>query len=287
VNERLHFIPQHNQPTQGFFPLTMATQTSNILKYATRGARTLTEHFGRRQVTTNLLCAKGISVSRNFGTRQNDGFLISEKDEFAANPEPLLAYAYAYDYDDGEEDGSMNSANTFSSTARSARGATIYDVTNRRSGGPLASAGGGPPDSRGPSSSAPYPPPSSMASGKGRNIGGGGNGRHRCPKCGTTVTFRCDYEENTFYCASCSSWFAVSPSTIMSREEEKGEDGSPYEEFMGKTRPRNVAEPEIMMRHVSVNSDLQESPFFFISFHVYMLICVAGTGAPSAVCTRS
>ena len=28
---------------------------------------------------------------------------------------------------------------------------------------------------------------------------GGGSGRHRCPKCGTTVTFKCDFEDNTFY----------------------------------------------------------------------------------------
>ncbi|MGK3757803.1 MAG: putative membrane protein YgcG [Bacillariaceae sp.] len=35
--------------------------------------------------------------------------------------------------------------------------------------------------------------------GGGSGGGGGGSGRHRCPKCGTTVTFKCDFEDNTFY----------------------------------------------------------------------------------------
>jgi len=40
--------------------------------------------------------------------------------------------------------------------------------------------------------------------------GGGGRGRYKCPKCGSSVTFKHgDFEANTFYCATCSGWFMV------------------------------------------------------------------------------
>ena len=44
--------------------------------------------------------------------------------------------------------------------------------------------------------------------------GGGGGGRIKCPKCGQHVLFQhADFEENTFYCATCSSWFLVTSSS--------------------------------------------------------------------------
>ena len=50
---------------------------------------------------------------------------------------------------------------------------------------------------------------------RGGDGSGGGGGRHRCPKCGTSVTFRHgEFEENTFYCATCSGWFLITPNTI-------------------------------------------------------------------------
>jgi hypothetical protein len=88
--------------------------------------------------------------------------------------------------------------------------------------------------------------------------GGGGTGRHRCPKCGATVTFRCDFEENTFYCASCSGWFFANPETIQARAAGGGNigDGSSYEEFLAKNGPKKTStpgtEPEILMQHVSI-----------------------------------
>lgn len=50
--------------------------------------------------------------------------------------------------------------------------------------------------------------------------GGGGSkdGRIKCPKCGQHVLFQhADFEENTFYCATCSSWFLVTPSSDSSK----------------------------------------------------------------------
>lgn len=94
----------------------------------------------------------------------------------------------------------------------------------------------------------PYPPPSS-----GRKIGNGGGsggGRHRCPKCGTFVTFRhTDFDENTFYCAACSGWFVVSPSTPMTATEEN--------ETVKMSKPKttthqqhHIADPNLVMQHI-------------------------------------
>jgi len=53
-----------------------------------------------------------------------------------------------------------------------------------------------------------------------RSSGGGGSGRYRCPKCGSFVAFRHDdFEENTFYCATCSAWFMVTPNASPDSNE--------------------------------------------------------------------
>jgi len=230
-----------------------------MFRSASRGARTLSEHLGRKRVANLRLNHRGTAsgtASRSFGTQQNDDVFstLSGKASFAQEPQPLAAVAYAYD-DDFEDDTTSHEVqigNTSSDQHLSAQHAVKkYDVTSRRIGIPLSSASDG-ATGRGPSSSTPYPPPSSMMSSKpgaSRKVGGGGGGRHRCPKCGTTVTFRCDYEDNTFYCASCSGWFVVNPNTIHANDDGKP-DGSPYEEFMAKNLPRKVSDPEILMRHV-------------------------------------
>lgn len=60
----------------------------------------------------------------------------------------------------------------------------------------------------------------------GRSGHGGGNGPFRCPKCGTTVTFRergsaddnggSRIHNNCFYCAACSGWFLIQPAVSES-----------------------------------------------------------------------
>jgi hypothetical protein len=202
-----------------------------------------------------------------FSTKQGDelGSFLSENQNFVLHPEPLPAVAYAYDYDDDDEtagDDSIRKATSNnsgreddSSLAQHVNSKFLYDVISRRNSTEIFSAAGGGTSGRGPMSSTPYPPPSSMEasnSAPSRKAGGGGGGRHRCPKCGTTVTFRCDFEENTFYCASCSGWFVANPNTITSTDESQNKgDGSPYEEFLAKNGSKNLDEPEILMRHVS------------------------------------
>eukprot|EP00539_Tryblionella_compressa_P019486 CAMPEP_0178880096 /NCGR_PEP_ID=MMETSP0747-20121128/12291_1 /TAXON_ID=913974 /ORGANISM="Nitzschia punctata, Strain CCMP561" /LENGTH=817 /DNA_ID=CAMNT_0020547987 /DNA_START=57 /DNA_END=2510 /DNA_ORIENTATION=- len=136
--------------------------------------------------------------------------------------------------------------------------------------GAVAPGSSGVGDGGNTTTSKPYPPPSSPETtggtisyrkAGGGGSGGGGTGRHRCPKCGTTVTFRCDFEENTFYCASCSGWFVANPKTIEATAApgDGTKDGSSYEEFLAKNGPNiqktagnsnSSNEPEILMRHV-------------------------------------
>jgi hypothetical protein len=101
------------------------------------------------------------------------------------------------------------------------------------------------------------------ASSVGGSGGGGGPGRHRCPRCGTTKTFRGDLEDNAYYCVQCSEWFisANSDNKFLANNVDIG-DGSSYEDFMAKQNSPKKAtttttstditnEPEILMRHVS------------------------------------
>jgi len=115
---------------------------------------------------------------------------------------------------------------------------------------------------------APYPPPSAADLGgevggkafrKGSRGGGGGGGRYRCPKCGTDVTFKCDFEDNTFYCASCAGWFAgTRPIEAKQHPSSSRDDGPIYEEFIAKDM-RNApskgpgdagSQEEIILRHI-------------------------------------
>lgn len=107
--------------------------------------------------------------------------------------EPMLALALAYDDDE------------------------YYDDTNKHTRGTVSNLGGDnvPSKIKGDSSGS-----SIGHSTKTMKSTGGGNGRYRCPKCGTFVTFRhINFEENTFYCATCSGWFMVTPSTSTVSEE--------------------------------------------------------------------
>mmetsp|Transcript_27220 Transcript_27220/g.59956 ORF Transcript_27220/g.59956 Transcript_27220/m.59956 type:complete len:831 (+) Transcript_27220:155-2647(+) len=135
--------------------------------------------------------------------------------------------------------------------------------SNNNSGGSGNGIGGG--------DDAPYPPPSEGHGSKPPTFrkGGGGGGRSRCPTCGTFVTFKCDFDENTFYCASCAGMFAVThpieganhhhqqqhPSAADPRNGPMNEDGSMYEQFtardLRKKDPSSVgSEQEIIMRHI-------------------------------------
>lgn len=77
------------------------------------------------------------------------------------------------------------------------------------------------------------------------SVGGSGSsgGRSRCPKCGNSVTFsHSEFESNTFYCATCSGWFLVTPGTITGKDDtlSRGTDGTKQD-------------AEILMQHIPEN----------------------------------
>jgi hypothetical protein len=189
-------------------------------------------------------------------------------------PQPLAAVAY--DYDDNtyehDDDGGYDDAN--GEYPQHTYDDHPFFTSSRIAGG---HGGGREGVTGGYHSHGIYPPPSrhnhSQSASYHRNSGGGGNmgggggtGRHRCPKCGTTVTFRSDLEDNTFYCASCSGWFVADPRHVDTGYDNTGsnagnmpKDGSSYEEFLAKNNSNkkgaftngNGNNTEILMRHVS------------------------------------
>lgn len=115
----------------------------------------------------------------------------------------------------------------------------------------------------------------------GGNGGGGGNGgRHRCPKCGATVTFQESgggggvssardgnngIQNNCFYCAACSGWFLIQPNSTGDGEEDNtsahskfilSKLSSPGGEGGGRvglpTSPSNrkMSQPQFVMQHI-------------------------------------
>jgi len=220
-----------------------------------------------------------------------------------AIPEPLPALAYAYDYDyesyhdDDDDDDDVNgighsvSSLSTSSTSSSRLTSMAGNVTYIKATKPTVSSpntpnyntninvntrnlsgggGGGGGGSGGP--------PSGGGGGGGR----GGNGKHKCPKCGMSVTFKHgDFEENTFYCATCSGWFLVKNAATGtgSATSEKAESqsgtgtggsgsgsGSAYDEFKeektggaGPGSKRTISRPQIVMQHIPDRSDITSS----------------------------
>ena len=236
----------------------MTTTSSIILRNASRSVRALTGHIGRDKASSLRLVYRGTpsSVFQTSFSTDTDGGGVgvpSHEERLARLCEPLAAVAYADHFEDGCSD--EKSSNTVESDCTLALHAVNRDVTSDGFDTMWASGSGG-PSGRSPSSSTPYPPPSSMASSKGApplKAGGGSSGRHRCPTCGNTVTFRCDYEENNFYCASCSGWFVINPNKNLGSEDGKS-DGSMYEASLSKDGSRTRSDPEILMRHVSSTS---------------------------------
>ena len=234
----------------------MTTTSSIMLRNATRSVRALTGHIARDKASNLRLVNRGTpsTVFRTSFSSDRDGGgvpVAAHEERLARLYEPLAAVAYADHFEDGCSD--EKSSCTLEGDRNLALHTANHDVRSSALGPTWASGSGG-PTGRSPSSSTPYPPPSSMVMSKGApplKAGGGGGGRHRCPTCGNTVTFRCDYEENNFYCASCSGWFVINPNKNMGTEDGKP-DGTMYEASLSKDGSRTLSDPEILMRHVSL-----------------------------------
>jgi ATP-dependent Clp protease ATP-binding subunit ClpX len=77
--------------------------------------------------------------------------------------------------------------------------------------------------------------------------------RHRCPKCGTFVTFRHgDFDENTFYCAACSGWFVVNPgTTITGTDANTNANANTHSNEMD--RAKRLIDTPVLMQHIPEN----------------------------------
>jgi hypothetical protein len=180
-------------------------------------------------------------------------------------PEPLPALAYDYDYD-YDYDCRYDSNDTSYGTNSSLTSTTAGNVTFVPATGPSVtspnepnysisrrklSGGGGPP-----------------TGGGGGSSGGGGNGKHKCPKCGMSVTFKHgDFEENTFYCATCSGWFLVKNTVEKGEPQNPALAASTYDEFkedrVASDKQRKIVRPQIVMQHVST-CNINKEHFYYI-----------------------
>ena len=193
---------------------------------------------------------------------QSSTTTVTKLRSYGNNPnfqEPQLSLAYTYDCYDDEEDNHHHDDNNNISDDHKRHTILAGDITFVPASKPNLnspntpnynipkrnlSGGGGPPTSGGGGNG-------STGGGGGTTGSGGGNGKHKCPKCGMSVTFKHgDFEENTFYCATCSGWFLVKGS------EKEASLPFAYDEFnkeeKGSTKQKKVVRPQILMSHVSI-----------------------------------
>ena len=202
--------------------------------------RTVVKNTARLSIVAQNVAARGsktakLSTSRGSAT-------------FTNFPEPLPALAYAYDcqYDDDPFDNADN----FKTNAGSFE--PPQDTTSMAGNVKFVKA-------TVPSVTSPNTPNYNVSNRKlsGGGGGGGGNGKHKCPKCGAlSVTFKHgDFEENTFYCATCSGWFLVKNAEKSDASQNSAFAGSTYDEFKedkgSNSKQRKNSRPQILMTHVS------------------------------------
>lgn len=180
--------------------------------------------------TTSRLCKTSTSASTTPAFASQNFFSTAssyEDQKHHAIPEPALALAYDYYDDDDEHDSSSSFHNkypeipvkggfgsdvnsrTYVTSVLPSANETLHTTTNLQQQNNLGTNSSSfvTTTTTTSASSSSIKSRKSFSSG-----GGGGGGRNRCPKCGTHVTFRHgDFEENTFYCATCSGWFLTAP----------------------------------------------------------------------------
>ena len=157
------------------------------------------------------------------------------------DPMPALALAYDYEYDEPGNDSQESMISHNGSISSELKSLSLHC---RQYSTTLGSGSGG------------------------GGTRGGNGGKHKCPKCGNSVTFKhTDFEENTFYCASCSGWFLVKNSggnaEVSQPVVPHGHgSGGGYLEFKDATEysgeenggsTRRLSQSQIIMQHVSTN----------------------------------
>ena len=174
-------------------------------------------------------------------------------------PMPAVAYCDTDYYHDENDDADCGRTNLLSSASHVGIGITsIQSQGAGGSGGNGNNNGGGGGDiSRAENNGST----TRFVGGDGGGTGGdGGGGPYRCPKCGTTVTFReagtgtsdtstgkSRQHNNCFYCAACSGWFLIQdPNTNAIGVDEKK-----MHQNQSGSRRRKISDPQFVMQHVS------------------------------------
>lgn len=233
-----------------FISSKMSAHLSSIMmKSASRKALTLSGSRSALKASSgvkNVACSASAITNAPVGTFHRSLSNKKAVDDCGHRPddlksvpiaEPLPAVAYDF-YDDHEDDHAHPVTSAVKQNPEaivsSSAGGRITSVPPSRSGSAPASFEGRTLPSR--------------KSGGGGGTDGGGSGRHRCPKCGTSVTFRHgDFEENTYYCATCSGWFLIDTNAMAggSNKEYVAKNGSDGES-------KRLEDPQILMHHVRV-----------------------------------
>jgi len=183
-------------------------------------------------------------------------------------PEPALALAY--DYDDDEYECELETAAALSHDRPSFFNPAIGQGQRVRDNNTTIKETQASSTTKSLSSSSKMHFQTRRVSGSGGGgTGGGGRGRYKCPKCGMTVTFKHgDFEENTFYCATCSGWFMVKDfgdktelkrirpqnanrSLIGQQQQQQAEHQKQQDQpTVGIVKGMRLSEPPILMQHI-------------------------------------
>jgi len=164
-------------------------------------------------------------------------------------PEPALAIAY--DYDDYDVDKAKQRPTTDATRLPDDRHSrSITSMAKSTSTGNKSN----PPPSLVP----PSMQRRNVSLGGGGGGGGGRGGRLKCPKCGMTVTFKHgDFEENTFYCATCSGWFMVQDAI----DEGGGKRLTEKASVGGVTvKGMRIDPPSFVMQHIDNHPSTSKRP---------------------------
>lgn len=175
-------------------------------------------------------------------------------------PMPAVAHCDLDVYDDIDDyeygNSDTSSVHEIHASAAGGRGPTMMDGNSSIDNTTSRFVGGGPPNG---------------------GSGGGGHSYHRCPKCGASVTFQDSpknnsnkgMQNNCFYCAACSGWFLVKPTSSTNNHSSSIEmDESKYllskmaaaasaaegngEKIVGAPPSnRKISQPQFVMQHVS------------------------------------
>ncbi len=263
---------------------TISNITKKKLTLVSRNVSSTFRQSGVNSVCSPFAAGTGASQVAKFTTTKKRG----PKSMFTV-PKPNSGYSYQLDpvivQKSREElerqaNGDSIRGNAFSAFGSGGGGGGYYDgdVTFVKASGPSDKSPNTPNYSFPTRKLSIHEGSKVIGGGSGSGVGGSGGGgkKHKCPKCGALTMFHhSDFEENTFYCASCSGWFLVKNADKQNNEQQQQQQNSSQsnvtvvseegmDEKSGGAKQRKISRPQILMEHVSHIHSLK---CVFASFH--------------------